>query len=71
MDLLKEISKDHDEFRAQLATMVMTATSHPDESVKIFRSVYEHLVAHHETEGHLVFPKLKAYEDARGSVEEA
>lgn len=71
MDLLKEISKDHEEFRAQLATMIKTATSDPDESVKIFRSLFEHLVAHHETEEHLVFPKLKAYEDARGSVEEA
>ena len=70
MDLLQEISKDHDEFRAQLATMTETATSNPDESVKIFRSLFEHLVAHHETEEHLVFPKLKAFEDARGPVEE-
>ena len=71
MDILKEISKDHEEFRAQLATMTKTATSDPDESVRLFRSIFEHLVAHHETEEHLLFPKLKAYEDARGAVEEA
>ncbi|MHB8870486.1 MAG: hemerythrin domain-containing protein [Thermoleophilia bacterium] len=71
MDLLKEIFKDHEEFRAQLATMLKIATSDPDESVKIFRSFFDHLVAHHETEEHIFFPKLKAYEDATDSVEEA
>lgn len=71
MDLLSEISKDHQEFRDQLTKMAKTAKSNPDESVEIFRSVFEHLVAHHETEEHLVFPKLKAYEDAKDPVGEA
>ncbi len=71
MDLLSEISKDHEEFRAQLTTMAKTATSNPEESVKTFRTMYEHLVAHHETEEHILFQKLKAFEDARDPVEEA
>lgn len=71
MDLLAAISKDHDEFRNQLATMAKTATSEPERSVETFRSLFEHVVAHHETEEHLLFEKLKAYDDAKDDTEEA
>lgn len=71
MDILSAIKEDHDELRDQLANLIETATSNPKESARIFRSIYDHLVAHHETEEHVLFEKLKEFDAAKSIVEEA
>lgn len=71
MDVLQVIQEDHDEFRQQLATLTETATTAPEESVTVFRSLYDHLTAHHETEEQLLFKKLQDFEDAKSIAEEA
>jgi hemerythrin superfamily protein len=71
MDILAAISKDHAEFRAQMKTMVEVATDNPPRSAESFRSLYDHLVAHHESEEHVLFQRLKGFEAAKAVTEEA
>lgn len=71
MNILEEISKEHAEFRRQLAVATETATSNPKRSVAAFRALHDHLIAHHKAEEHVLFPKLEQFESAKSDVEEA
>ncbi len=71
MDILAAISKDHAEFRAQMKKMVETAADNPSRSVETLRSLFDHLVAHHESEEHVLFERLKGFDAAKPVTEEA
>ena len=71
MDILAAISRDHSEFRAQMKTMVEIAADEPSRSAEIFRSLYDHLVAHHESEEHVLFERLKGFDATKVVTEEA
>ena len=63
MDVLKEIKKEHDEFR-KLITKV--ENSKGQEKKQLFRELYAKIKGHHEAEERVVFPDVKKKTDEEG-----
>jgi len=70
VDLLQTIKKDHEEFRSQLSQMKQTAETDPAQSQEVFKDLFKHLTAHHETEEALLFKRLVKEQQAKDPVEE-
>lgn len=63
MDVLKEIKKEHDEFR----TLISEIEAAKGEKKKaLFEELYIKLVGHHESEEHVLFPYVKSKSDEEG-----
>lgn len=63
MDVLKEIKKEHDEFR-KLITSIENSSG--QEKKKLFRELYVKIKGHHEAEERVVFPDVKKKTDEEG-----
>ncbi len=69
MDVLKEIKKEHDDFREQI-TKIENASG--KEKKKLFDELYADIKGHHEAEERVVFPDVKdrAEEEGKDTVRE-
>ncbi|WP_075728567.1 hemerythrin domain-containing protein [Tissierella creatinophila] len=69
MDVLKEIKKEHDEFRKLIKNI---ENSKGDKKQKLFIELYTKIKGHHEAEERVVFPDVKerADEDGKDTVME-
>lgn len=63
MDVLKEIKKEHDEFK-DLIKKIENASGKNKE--KLFKELYIKIKGHHEAEEHVVFPDVKSRADEEG-----
>ena len=63
MDVLKEIKKEHDEFR-ELITQIENAKGKTKQN--LFEDLYAKLIGHHESEEHVLFPDVKEKSDEEG-----
>lgn len=62
-DILKEIKKEHEEFRNLLSSM---ENSKNDKKKELFEELYSKLVGHHESEEDVLFPDVKENSDDEG-----
>ncbi len=64
MDVLKEIKKEHKEFR-QMISKIEKGTKN---KVEVFKELYKKIYAHHEAEEKVVFPGVKKSGDEAKKV---
>lgn len=63
MDVLKEIKKEHDEFRSLIKKIENASTSKKHD---LFIELYTKIKGHHEAEERVVFPDVKKAADEEG-----
>jgi hemerythrin superfamily protein len=63
MDVLKEIKKEHDEFKSLISKI---ENSKGEEKKSLFRELYAKIKGHHEAEERIVFPDVKKKSDEEG-----
>ncbi|NLV81660.1 MAG: hemerythrin domain-containing protein [Synergistaceae bacterium] len=63
MDILKEIKKEHEEFRNLAAAI---ENSQDKKKKQLFEELYVNLFGHHEAEEHVLFPDVKKNSDDEG-----
>lgn len=63
MDVLKEIKKEHDEFKSLISKI---EKSKGEKKKTLFRELYAKIKGHHEAEERVVFPDVKKKSDEEG-----
>lgn len=63
MDVLKEIKKEHDEFKTLISQI---ENANGNKKMKLFKELYAKINGHHESEEHVLFPDVKSKSDEDG-----